>query len=386
MPGPRWLRVVALTAFLAPLALTGCGGSSTPSGATSTGDAAGTVWLCRPGVTPDPCLKKLDVTSVPASGARTVQVVTAASDSTFDCFYVYPTVSTQSTDNSSLAIQTSETDVAIDQASPFSQACRVWAPMYRQRTLESLLRGLGGDPAADLVAYKSVLAAWTDYLAHFNDGRPVLFIGHSQGAAMLIRLLATRIDDDSSLRRRMVAAILLGGNVAVPVGKQVGATFRHLALCTSSTQVGCVIAFSSFPSEPPGDSLFGRPGQGVSLQSGQVRRTGVQVACVNPAAIGGAAHPMDPLFRTTSMTPLPPAVTTPWITFPGLYTAACEDAGGASWLQVSDVAAAGDLRPFVTETLGTAWGYHLDDVNLALGNLVNDVRSEERAYELGSRG
>ena len=42
--------------------------------------------------------------------------------------------------------------------------------------------------------------------------------------------------------------------------------------------------------------------------------------------------------------------------------------------------AAGDPRPTVSATLGPEWGYHLDDVNLALGNLVTDVGSEEAAY------
>ena len=42
--------------------------------------------------------------------------------------------------------------------------------------------------------------------------------------------------------------------------------------------------------------------------------------------------------------------------------------------------AAGDPRPTVTATLGPTWGYHLDDVNLALGNLVTDVAVEEASY------
>jgi len=34
----------------------------------------------------------------------------------------------------------------------------------------------------------------------------------------------------------------------------------------------------------------------------------------------------------------------------------------------------------VSETLGAAWGYHIDDINLTLGNLVDDVNAEEAAY------
>ncbi len=43
---------------------------------------------------------------------------------------------------------------AISQASRFSQVCRVWAPMYRQRTAASPEQGLGADPTADKVAYE----------------------------------------------------------------------------------------------------------------------------------------------------------------------------------------------------------------------------------------
>ena len=47
-----------------------------------------------------------------------------------------------------------------------------------------------------------VLSAWQGYLADHNDGRPIVFIGHSQGAAMLIRLLQSQVDPNSALRAR----------------------------------------------------------------------------------------------------------------------------------------------------------------------------------------
>jgi hypothetical protein len=326
----------------------------------------------------DPCAFSLQSTAVPAVGARTVENPSAAPGSQFDCFYVYPTVSTQPTDNSNLKVQRAEVGAAIAQASRFSQVCRVWAPMYRQRTEMSLLQGLGADQHANTVAYDSLLAAFRNYIANDNDGRPIVFIGHSQGAAMLIRLLAGQVDNDPRLRARTVVAILAGGNVTVPDGQTVGATFQHLPLCTRATETGCVIAYSSFPSQPPADSAFGRPGEGVSLQSGQTATKGLQVACVNPAAIAGGAADLDPYFLTTTSTPPPPPLTTPWVSYPDLYTAQCRHADGATWLQVSTLTTAG--RPTVTEPLGPAWGYHLDDINLALGNLVKDVNTAEAAY------
>ena len=352
-------------------------GQTAGQSAGQTASPAGTVWLCRPGQAEDPCAASLAATAVPAAGARTTADAPINAGAAFDCFYVYPTVSAETSENSDLRVQPAEQDAAIAQVSRFSQVCRVWAPMYRQQTVYSLESHLAADPHAYTVAYDSLLSAWKDYLAHDNHGRPIIFIGHSQGSAMLIRLLASQVDPDPALRARTLVAILAGGNVAVPTGKTVGSTFRHLPLCTSTAQTGCVIAYSTFPSQPPPASLFGRPGQGVSVQSNQTATSGVQVACVNPAAIGGGTADLDPYFLAVTSKTRPP-VATPWVEYPQLYSATCRSAGGATWLQVSDLARAG--RPVVTESLGPVWGYHLDDINLALGNLVKDVAAEEAAY------
>lgn len=328
----------------------------------------------------DPCASSLDSTTVSANGSTTVVDADAPDSSTFDCFYVYPTVSTQLKDNANLKIQPAERAAAISQASRFSQVCRVWAPMYRQRTAASLERGLGADPTADKVAYDSLLSGWQDYLAHDNDGRPVIFIGHSQGAAMLIRLLRSQIDPHPALRKQMVSALILGGNVQVPAGKTVGGSFEHIPTCSSPRATGCVIAYSSFGSVPPATSDFGRPGQGVSLQSGQTASKGEQVACVNPVTFSDGKGALQPYFLSAGTSVPGVTVATPWVSFPGLYTAQCESRGGATWLEVNATSTSGDPRPLVTASLGPDWGYHADDVNLALGNLVQDVAQEEAGW------
>jgi hypothetical protein len=104
------------------------------------------------------------------------------------------------------------------------------------------------------------------------------------------------------------------------------------------------------------------------------------VACVNPVTFSAGAGNLQPYFRSVTSQPSGFRVVTPWVTFPGLYTAQCEQSAGASWLQVTATPAPGDPRPTVSATLGPLWGYHLDDVNLALGNLVTDVGREEAAY------
>ena len=45
-----------------------------------------------------------------------------------------------------------------------------------------------------------------------------------------------------------------------------------------------------------------------------------------------------------------------------------------------------DTRPKATEPLGPAWGYHLLDVNIALGNLVDLVRQQSQAWTAKHNG
>ena len=373
----RTLRATVVIAVVGAGAVTsmppGAGAAMQPSQA-----ASATVWLCRPGQTPDPCGWSRAATAVAGSGAtRIVPSPASPSARRFDCFYVYPTVSTEPGTNADLTVQPAERAAAIVQASRFSQQCSVWAPMYRQVTVAGL--GHAGT-AAVAVAYTSLLAAWKDYLAHDNHGRPIVFIGHSQGSAMLIKLLRTQVDPSPSLRRRMVSAILLGGNVQVPTGRVVGGTFRNIPACSAAGQTRCVIAYSSFGSAPPADSLFGRAGRVVSLQSGQGGAGSQQVVCVNPVTFSSPVGRLQPYFLSATTKTTGVRVVTPWVTFPGLYTAQCRQSGGASWLQVSATPVAADPRPTVSASLGPLWGYHLDDVNLALGNLVVDVGLQESAY------
>jgi len=371
-------RLVAVLACGLSLAggMVAVSGQPVAAASTAGPDAAGVTWLCQPGQALDPCLFPEGATSVAANGAKTVvpAPAPAVSQPAFDCFYVYPTVTASAaTSNTGTAVTLATEAAAVEQASRFSQVCNVWAPTYRQRTGASLDKGLGNDPTADRISYDSLLAGWKDYLAHDNDGRPIIFIGHSQGSANLIKLLRSQVDDNAALRNRMVAALILGGNVQVPVGKTVGGTFTHIPACTATGQTGCVIAYSSFGTVPPADSNFGRPGQGISLQSDQKTRKGQRVLCTNPAALGSTgAAPLTPYFIKGRGT------AAHWVTYPGLYMGTCESKGGATWLQVD--AAPGDSRPVVAPSLGPEWGLHADDVNLALGNLVDDVGAAEAVY------
>ena len=354
-------------------------------GAQSSPVPSNTVWLCRPGLADNPCGADLTTTVESADGSSTIEEAVPAEDPPIDCFYVYPTVSGQQTENANLNIDPDERTVALQQAARFSQVCKVYAPMYRQLTLSTIGKPGGASAEARALAYGDVLSAWQDYLAHYNNGRGVVLIGHSQGTGMLTVLIASQIDPNPDVRRLLVSALLIGGNVKVATGQDVGGDFQNIPACRSADQTGCVVAYSSFIEPPPPDSFFGRVGAGPR---GAVQADGnLEVLCVNPASLSGGTGSLEPYFSATRLpgifgadvigTPSAPA---PWLAYPGLYTAHCESSDGTNWLQVDATNIAGDQRWVVSQTLGPTWGLHLADVNIALGNLVDLVRQEGAAF------
>jgi Protein of unknown function (DUF3089) len=373
-------RGVALLALVAA----GCGASHRATTTTTQGaPATRTVWLCRPGQAGNPCLTGLSTTVVGRNGGTRVVPASPATSPPVDCFYVYPTVSDQPTVNANLRIGLQEMAVAVTQASRFSQVCRVYAPVYRQITLGALDHPKRITLADARIAYRSVLSAFRDYLAHDNRGRGIVFIGHSQGATILIRLLQQEIDRNPVLRRRLVSALVIGGNVTVPKGRTVGGDFAHIPACTSRSETGCVVAYSSFAGKPPPNSQFGRTSSdaGVPLLAPRGSSRSLQIMCVNPASPSGGVAPLDPYLPTFALrflAPAAPSVSTPWIAFPSEYVGRCITSGNATWLQVT-------RRPGSTDPpLGRAQqpeiGLHVLDVNLALGNLVDLVRDQAEAY------
>jgi hypothetical protein len=370
--------------------VTGTPSASDPGATEATGSAppvpADTVWLCRPGLVPNPCQGDLSATVVAADGSKRLEPAAPAADPAIDCFYVYPTVSRQKTVNATLAIDPEERAVAAAQAARFSQVCRVYAPMYPQLTLAGISDPSKINLVNALSAYEGVAAAFTDYMANYNKGRGVVFIGHSQGAIMLRVLVKSEVDGDTATRRQLVSALLIGGNVVVPKGKTVGGDFMNIPGCESAAQIGCVVAYSSFDKTPPANALFGRADSPLT-NVGNLATTGEAVLCVNPAAPGGSGA-LKPYFPTQNLSTLlgssaarPTAsAATPFVAYPGEYSAQCQTSGALTWLQVTRTAAKSDKRPALAIDSAPTWGLHTVDVNIALGNLVEMVRTETAAY------
>jgi hypothetical protein len=181
--------------------------------------SASTTWLCRPGATANPCAPGLATTTISPTGQTLGRVTPKKTrNPKIDCFYVYPTVSNQPGPQATKKVDPEERSIALYQAARYSSACRIYAPMYRQVTIAGLLKPATVTAAMQKTAYNDVRDAWRDYLKHDNKGRGVVFIGHSQGSFVLRQLIANEVDRKASVRKRLVSAILLGGNVLVKKG------------------------------------------------------------------------------------------------------------------------------------------------------------------------
>jgi hypothetical protein len=335
--------------------------------------SAKTHWLCKPGKADNPCAVSLTTTLLSPTGKHLgIQHIKRPKHPKFDCFYVYPTVSDQKTATANFHIDPELRSIALYQAARYSSDCRVYAPVYRQNTLASLLGQVKATPEETARIYTDVRDAWRDYLHNYNHGRGVVLIGHSQGTFVLRQLVAKEIDSKPGVRKRLISALLMGGNVLVKKGSDVGGDFKHIRACRSRSQIGCVVAFSTFGETPPADAIFGRTSE-----------AGKEVLCTNPAALGGGSakitpiQPREPFAPGTiagaiSLVGVPqPKVSTTWGESPNAYRARCTT-GAVKALLISPLRGA----PVFHYSPSAAWGLHLVDANIALGNLVALARHQ----------
>ena len=338
-------------------------------------------WLCLPGRS-DVCSTPLATTALNPNGYGSTGRSTVAKEPPLDCFYVYPTVSRDQGMNSDLNVS-EEKGAALVQFARFAGVCRTFAPIYRQMTLGAIATYSAGGSvdAAAALAYRDVAAAWRNYLATKNGGRPFVLVGHSQGSLMLQMLIAREIETNPAVAERMKLAIIPGFNVMVPQGKLVGGTFKKTPLCSHPGETGCVIAYSSFREKnvPPDGAMFGFAEQ-----------PGMTVGCVNPARPGASDWvPLDSYWYSRSGQQVPGGPIswssegpppTPFLRTEGLVSAKCVNDGQRGYLSIrtnhkpgerwtdhigGEVAVLGMFLP--------GWGMHIADVEEAQGDLIRDV-------------
>jgi hypothetical protein len=386
---------LAALALAAGFAATGASAQAPAQAAPTKNDYANeAAWLCFPGKADDACAIDLTTTVIKADGTSSVERFKADPKAPIDCFYVYPTVSNDPGITSDMTAGPEELNVVKQQLARFGSKCRIYAPLYRQFTLTALRAASAGnpvpgsaDPAVRQVGYNDVLDAWNYYLQHENKGRGVVLIGHSQGSGLLQRLIPAEIDG-KPVQKQLVSALILGSNLAVEKGKDTG-TFKSIPLCRSASQVGCAISYVTFRDTipPPANSRFGR-----------VQQPDMEAACVNPANLAGGKGELKAYLGNgqaiaSSSAPAPTWVkgkanpATPFVAVPGLLTGQCVSKDGFNYLEAHVNADPADPRTdeiagdvVALGAVAKDWGLHLIDANIAMGNLVDIVGAQSKAY------
>jgi hypothetical protein len=232
-----------------------------------------------------------------------------------------------------------------------------------------------------MLAYSDVLAAWRNYLATRNQGRPFVLVGHSQGSLMLQMLIAREIENNPAVANRMKLAIIPGYDLLVPQGKLLGGTFKKTPLCSRPGETGCALTWTSFREKnvPPAGAIFGYADQ-----------PGMTVGCVNPALPGSRDWVrLDSYWFARSTLPVPGGPVqwssegpppTPYLHSEGLVSAKCINDGPRGYLWVRTNHSPGDKR---TDRIGgevavfgmflPGWGMHLADMAIAQGDLIREV-------------
>ncbi|MBM3513273.1 MAG: DUF3089 domain-containing protein [Alphaproteobacteria bacterium] len=198
-----------------------------------------------------------------------------------DVFYIHPTTYRGRENwNQDLALKEwndfTDRSVINRQAAIFNGCCRVYAPRYRQAASAAIYaKDDSGDKARE-VGYADVKAAFRYYIDHFNDGRPFIIAGHSQGSFYIQRLMEEVIDA-SAIRPQLVAIYAVG------VGFQEGAftrQYKTIPPCAKPDDTGCLVSWNTFARGGDGAATATRNADRYEQRF--KTREGSETLCVNP--------------------------------------------------------------------------------------------------------
>jgi len=140
------------------------------------------------------------------------------------------------------------------QATAFETVGNIYAPFYRQDNSSSIdrLNVIAGIPTLDAVA------AFDYYIKHFNNGRPFILAGHSQGSTVLSNLLSGYMKDHPEVKKNMVAAYVIGH----PVTQAYLGSNPHLKFATGPDDTGVIISYNTQAPDVSGTNpvLYGMVG------------------------------------------------------------------------------------------------------------------------------
>ena len=188
-----------------------------------------------------------------------------STDKAVDVFYLYPTVFQKTAkndpnicdiDNPGM-LQNSKLAFSF-QASAFEPVGNLYAPYYRQADaaytltlpLAEQAKVVGGIPATD------GLAAFDYYIRNFNQGRPFILAGHSQGSNVLLYLLSDYLKAHPEVRQRMIAAYVIGYSIT----PEYLAKNPHLKFAQGASDTGVIVSYNTEAPKVAGKNPVVLPG------------------------------------------------------------------------------------------------------------------------------
>ena len=133
----------------------------------------------------------------------------------------------------------------IGHATAYADSTNVFMPYYRQAGMPVMKKAWKetGDCEAAITGmpYDDITAALDYYFENYNEGRPFIIAGHSQGSCMTKLLLKKYFKDHPEYYDRMVAAYVIGYSVT----KDDLEANPHLKFATGETDTGVIISYNT---------------------------------------------------------------------------------------------------------------------------------------------
>lgn len=194
-------------------------------------------------------------------------------------FYIHPTTWPGSEWNATVpdaAARPAVDAVVASQASVLDACCAVYAPRYRQAASAAVFAPQGNRDAAYGLAFTDVVRAFTHFAERTGD-RPIVLLGHSQGALHANRLLSDVIAQDETLKDRLAVAYIAG--IPIPL-RSYENELGEFAPCLSNDDTGCVASWITYG--PTGDAQAVQFLTATRFPQYQRKDGGLDVQCNNP--------------------------------------------------------------------------------------------------------
>ncbi|MGN1231430.1 MAG: DUF3089 domain-containing protein [Anaerotignum sp.] len=166
-------------------------------------------------------------------------------DKKADLFIICPTVDMGAAGNYNMSLEDEKTKAnflgALNmEKGIYENDTRMYAPYYRQASLPVYSLDSAEAEQYFEIAYADVQDAFLYYMEHYNEGRPVVLAGFSQGSDMVLRLMKD-LYGNQSLSDTLVAAYCIGWRITDADLQE----YPQLKMAEGEDDTGVIVSFNT---------------------------------------------------------------------------------------------------------------------------------------------